>query len=919
MVGFSKYCLLMFAAVILAIPGCLAAQSKRSSTPKAELRDEQTKHLVEPKSKVREESGKTFLHKDWQVQSSCDDKTTGDKISAAGFEAGRWHHTDIPATVVGVLVTDKTYPDPNYGTNLKNFPGFYSAEDKIFSNVDMPPGSPFACSWLFRTEFTVPAGGAGKTDWLHFNGINYRANVWLNGQKVADAKYVAGTYRTFEFNVTKLLKRGERNALAVEVFAPGKDDLGITWVDWNPTPPDKNMGIWKEVFLTQSASVSVRNPFVSSKLGANYKSAALTVTADLQNSSEHAVRGVLRAEIDGTKVSQPVQLAAGETKTVRFSPSKFAVLKLTHPHLWWPYAMGEPYLYSASISFEVAAHVSDSATTNFGIREVTSELTDKGFRLFKINGRNVLIRGAAWAPDLLFRWVPGRLDAHLSYVRDMGLNTIRLEGRLDREEFYEKTDRLGILVMPGWTCCDAWERWKDWHADQRDIAAASLKSQVRILRQHASVFVWLNGSDGPPPADVESMYLGILKDLEWPNPALSSASETATTVSGGSGVKMTGPYEYVPPVYWLTDKDAGGAHGYNTETSPGPAIPPRASLERFIPKDHLWPIDEVWNFHAGKERFTTINVFADGLNRRYGQTSSLDDFERKSQAVSYDGQRAMFEAYARNKYTSTGVIQWMLNNAWPSLIWHLYDYYMVPAGGYYGTKKACEPVHVQYSYDNNSVAVINSTYEPLTGVKVTAKIYNLDASEKGTKEATLDLAPDSSTTAFELPKVQGLSNTYFLRLQLQDHAGELVSDNFYWLSTKADALDWKNRQDTVYTPQAEFGDLTGLASLPEVKLDVTSSSKTDATKNTTRVTVKNLDNSIAFMVHLRATRNKGGKDITPILWEDNYFSLLPGEQREVTATYSSSALAGDSAVLEVEGFNIAKQTLEADTATGGNH
>ena len=142
------------------------------------------------------------------------------------------------------------------------------------------------------------AGGrGGKTDWLHFNGINYRANIWLNGQKVADAKDVAGTYRTFEFNVTKFLKRGERNALAVEVFAPGKDDLGITWVDWNPTPPDKDMGIWKEVFLTQSAAVSVRNPFVSSKLSANYKAAALTVSADLQNSGEHAVRGVLRAEI----------------------------------------------------------------------------------------------------------------------------------------------------------------------------------------------------------------------------------------------------------------------------------------------------------------------------------------------------------------------------------------------------------------------------------------------------------------------------------------------------------------------------------------------------------------------------------------------------------------------------------------------
>jgi exo-1,4-beta-D-glucosaminidase len=919
MVGFSKYWLLALIGVGLAIPANVAGQTKHTSAPKGELRNEQAKHLSTKKRELRDGDGKTFLHKEWQVQSSCEDKAGGDKISTAGFEGSGWHRADVPATVVGVLVTDKSYPDPNYGTNLKDFPGMYISDKVFFANVDMPAGSPFACSWWFRTEFTAPADGAGKNDWLHFNGINYRANIWLNGQQIADAKDVAGTYRTFEFNVTKFLKRGERNALAVEVFAPGKDDLGITWVDWNPTPPDKNMGIWKEVFLTQSGAVTVRNPFVASKLGANYKAATLTVTADLQNSGSHAVRGVLRAEIDNIKVSQPVQLGAGETRTVRFSPAKFAALKLTQPHLWWPYTMGEPYLYSAKISFEVARHVSDSATTNFGIREVTSELTDKGFRLFKINGRKILIRGAAWAPDLLFRWVPGKLDADLSYVRDMGLNTIRLEGRLDREEFYEKTDRLGILVMPGWTCCDAWERWKDWHADQREIAAASLKSQIHILRQHPSVFVWLNGSDGPPPADVESMYLSILRDLEWPNPALSSASATATTVTGGSGVKMTGPYEYVPPVYWLTDKDAGGAHGYNTETSPGPAIPPRESLERFIPKDHLWPIDEVWNFHAGKERFTTINVFADGLNRRYGQATSLDDFERKAQAVTYDGQRAMFEAYARNKYNSTGVIQWMLDNAWPSLIWHLYDYYMVPAGGYYGTKKACESVHVQYSYDTNSVAVINSTYESVKGVKVTAKIYNLDASEKGTKDATLDLAADSSTPAFELPKVEGLSKTYFLRLQLQDSAGKLVSDNFYWLSTKADVLDWKNKQDTVYTPQAEFGDLTGLATLPEVKLDVTSSSKTDAARNTTRVTVKNLDNNVAFMVHLRVTRNKGGTDITPILWDDNYFSLLPGEERGVTATYPSSALAGDSAVLEVEGFNVAKQTLEADTATGGNH
>jgi exo-1,4-beta-D-glucosaminidase len=857
-----------------------------------------------------DEPSRIYLHKDWQIQSSCEAKASGAEISAAGFDSKGWHHTDIPSTVVGALVTDKTYPDPNYGTNLKSFPGMdYSSKD-FFANQDMPKNSPFRCAWWFRTEFLLPAEAEHKTNWLDFLGINYRANVWLNGQKIADAKDVAGTFATFEFNVSKALRPGKTNALAVEIFAPGKNDLGITWVDWNPTPPDKDMGIWKEVFLTSSGDVSVRNPFVSSKLDSDYKNAALTIRADLRNASNHAVNGVLRAEVDGKQVNQRVSLNTGETKTVSFAPEQYAQLKLEHPKLWWPYTMGEPNLYTAKISFQAGNATSDAATVNFGVREVTSELTDKGYRLFKVNGRKVLIRGAAWAPDLLLRWSSKRLDADLNYVRDMGLNTIRLEGRIDRDEFYEKTDRLGILVMPGWTCCDAWEKWGNWKQEQHKIAAESLRSQIRVLRNHPSVFVWLYGSDGPPPADVEKMYLGILKELNWPNPSVSSASSTATTVTGASGVKMTGPYEYVPPVYWLADTQAGGAYGYNTETSPGPAIPPRESLERFIPKEHLWPIDDVWNFHSGGERFTTINVFTDGLNRRYGTATSLDDYERKAQAMTYDGQRAMFEAYGRNKYTATGVIQWMLNNSWPSLIWHLYDYYLAPAGGYFGTKKAMEPLHVQYSYDDNSVAVVNSTYEAVPTVKVSAKIYSLDAKEKGAREGTMNVAPDSSTKAFDLPKVEDLSRTYFLHLQLHDSAGRLLSDNFYWLSTKPDVLDWKHKQDTVYTPQAEFGDLTGLNTLPKVKLEVSSTKEEQSGKAGARASIRNPSGSIAFMVHLRVTTGKPGQDVTPIFWSDNYFSLLPGEQKEVTAIYDPANLNGRDAVLAIDGYNVAGQSAE---------
>ncbi|HYK90425.1 MAG TPA: glycoside hydrolase family 2 protein [Acidobacteriota bacterium] len=844
----------------------------------------------------------------WHMQSSCEDKSAPEAISAPGFADSTWHKAEVPGTVVGALVADGTLSDPNYGMNLKSYPGTnYTA--RVFANADMPADSPFRCSYWFRTEFTLPAEFPGADESLHFLGINYRANIWLNGKKIADRADVAGAYRFYEFRVGDLLKKGAGNALAVEIFAPEKNDLGLTWVDCNPTPPDKDMGLWREVFLTSSGEVALRAPFVSSKLDSEYKSAELTLSAELRNVTDRSVKAMLHVEIDAIKISQPVELAAKEIKVVSFTPQKFAQLKLAKPRLWWPYQMGNPNLYTAKFHVEIGNQLSDRTDVTFGIREVTSELTDKGHRLFKVNGKRVLIRGAAWAPDLLLRFSEERLDADLGYVKHMGLNTIRLEAKMDREQFFDKTDRLGLLVMPGWTCCDAWERWKNWTDETKKVAAASLVSQITRLRTHASVFVWLNGSDGPPPAEIETTYLNILKDLHWPNPSISSAAADSTTVTGKSGVKMTGPYEYVPPMYWLVDNTAGGAYGYNTETSPGPAIPPKESLQRFIPREHLWPIDEYWNYHAGGGRFTTVNVFNEGLNNRYGTATSLDDYERKAQAMTYDGQRAMFEAYGRNKYTSTGVIQWMLNNAWPSLIWHLYDYYLVPAGGYFGTKKAMEPVHVQYDYDSHSVSVVNSRQENFKSLKVSARLLNIDAKEVAAKDAVIDLPADTSVKALGLPKPENLSVTYFLKLRLQDAAGRQVSDNFYWLSTKPDTMDWAKRKGTAYTPQKEFGDLTGLNSLPQVKLEAKASARADGGDTVVPVKVRNPSAGVAFMVHLRLTQGEDGFDVVPIFWDDNYFSLLPGEERTVEARCARSSLGGKALVLEIDGYNVAPETL----------
>jgi len=853
---------------------------------------------------AQEAPARVFLHSGWRMESACKLSAKPDALSTPGFDDSQWHSASVPGTIVGTLVEDKTLPDPNYGINLKSFPGAFNDNKHLNADLDMPEGSPYRCSFWFRTEFAAPAEYANRIIWLNFKGINYRANIWLNGKQIANREDVAGAYRAYEFRVSDLLNKTGKNALAVEIFAPGKDDLGLTWVDWNPTPPDKDAGMWREVFLTSGGDVTLRNPFVNSKLGADYKSATLTLSAELRNNTDHAINAKLEAKVAGAVLTKSVNLAAKESKVVRFTPEENAQLKLNNPQLWWPYQMGDPHLYQARFTVSVADAASDSADVPFGIREVTSELTETGGRLFKINGKRVLIRGAAWAPDMLLRWDPNKVSTDLAYVKEMGLNTIRLEGKEDRDEFFEQTDRLGILVMPGWICCDMWEHWKKWTPETKKIAAASLVDQISRLRTHPSVFVWLYGSDGPPPAEIETMYLDILKNLEWPNPSVSSASETPTKVTGKSGVKMTGPYEYVPPVYWFTDKKAGGAWGYNTETSPGPAIPTKESLAKFLPKEHLWPIDDYWNFHAGGERFTTIDVFREALDKRYGPSTSLDDFERKAQAMTFDNQRGMFEAYGRNKYVATGVIQWMLNNAWPSLIWHLYDYYQVPAGGYFGTKKATEVVHVQYDWDTDSVSVVNGRYEDLKGYKVAAKLYNIDAKEVGSMDKVVDLTADAATKAFDLPKPANLSTTYFLKLWLYDPSGALVSDNFYWLSTKLDTMDWKHKKDTVYTPQKDFADLTALNSLPQVKLEVHAGAMSNKAQGMLHVHVKNPSGSVAFLIHLRAAKGANGDDLVPIFWDDNYFTLLPGEEKTITATLASADMAAGAPVLTIDGYNV---------------
>ncbi|HTL44329.1 MAG TPA: glycoside hydrolase family 2 protein [Vicinamibacterales bacterium] len=854
--------------------------------------------LVHPQAAVGQ-GNRVLLDRGWRIQSSAKVEADGAELSRTGVDTRTWMTATVPTTVVGAQVTAGEFKEPYVGMNLRSIPGTTYPIGAVFARQPMPLESPYRVAWWYRTEFASPAD-AGARQWLHFDGINYRANVWLNGHQIASTRDIAGAYRRYEFDVTDALRHDGPNALAVEIFAPQENDLGINWVDWNPTPPDKDMGLWRPVYLTSSGPVAVRHPYVLTKLHAPaYDQADLTIIADLWNATDTPQAATLRGTAAGVPFSMPVALAARERKTVRVTPTDVPALHLSSPRLWWPYRMGTPTLYDAHVEAAVAGTVSDSQTLRFGIREVTSELTPDGYRLFKINGKPILIRGGGWSQDMLERpFTSEQLRAHLRYVRDMGLNTIRQEGKLEVDEFYDLADEQGVLVMPGWCCCDQWELWNQWTIENYTVGPDSLRDQLLHLRSHPSIFVWLNGSDKPPIAAIEQKYLDIERDVEWNRPTLSSATEAKGPVSGPTGVKMRGPYEYVPPSYWLTDTKNGGAFGFATEISPGPAVPPIESLEAMLTPSHLWPIDDVWNYHAGGGEFKTVTVFTAALEARYGKAVDAADYARKAQALTYEGERAMFEGYARNKYKSTGVIQWMLNNAWPSIIWHLYDYYMRPGGGYFGTRKACEPIHVQYSYDDHSIAVVNDTQQAAAGITVSASVLDFSLETRFTHEATIDLPADAVARVMTLPTLSNLTTTYFVRLSARDRAGTILSTNFYWLSTNPSVLD-ESKTQWYYTPVSRHADLTMLATLPATTLRATL--QAEASGRAT-VHIQNTGTALAFQVHLELADAGSREEYLPVYWNDNYFELLPGEARDIAVEWSPRAAGAP--VLTFDAWNV---------------
>lgn len=826
---------------------------------------------------------KLLLRDNWSIQSSKELKSGGKAISTRGFKTDGWYPTSVPTTVLAALVANKVYPDPYFGTNIKDLPG--TIQDRKW---EMPDDSPFKVAWWYRTEFKLPSDYKKLHTWLQLHSINYRANVWLNGQLIADTTAIEGAYRLFKLDITKAALPGENNCLAIEIFPPKGMDLTITWVDWNPTTPDRGMGIWYDVTVNATGDVAIENPNVITKLNLPATDQAkLTVSAELRNATTRKITGMLKGEIEKITFSQQVTLEAGETKLVSFPPEQFPQLVISNPRLWWPHTVGPQNLYDLNLSFDASGKTSDTRTMRFGIREITTWMNNfdkQHTKVFQVNGKNVVIRGGGYVQDLMLRPSNERIDADLKYAKHMNLNTLRMEAPRGSDYLFERCDEEGILLMVGWCCCSAWERWKSWTPHTGDVAEASWKDLILHLRNHPSVFTWLYGSDNFPPAEVEKRYLKVLDEYDNTRPYESSATQAPSTIQGITGVYM-GPYPkvyaYFPPSYWYSKLE------FNTEAGPGgEQLPPIETMKRMMPEKDLWPMSPSWDLRLHKAFYPIART---ALESRYGKPTGIEEYCIKSQVFQNEATKAMFEAFAGNKYRSSGIIYWMYNSAWPKLYWQFYDYYFMPNGAFYGAKSACEPLHIQYCYDDKSVKIVNCFYNDFKGLVAIVKLFDFNMKQLSSDKMDANVGSDESEKIFTIDIPKDISKVYFLKLELQDGSGRQISSNFYWLSSNGD----------------EKADFTDLNTLPKTDVIVTASPlQKEGNKCSASITIENPGTGLAFALNPKILKLASREPVLPVMWEDNYISLLPGEKRVLQVDFDLKDLGGDRPLLKVDGWNI---------------
>ena len=835
------------------------------------------------------------LSTDWQLQDAAKVTEGGGAIASTSFKPLGWHSATVPGTVLTSLVNAGVYPEPLYGENNR--------PDKIPDSLARTP-------YWYRTVFEAPKTYSGKHIWLNLEGINYSAQVWVNGVQVGTMK---GAFRRGIFDISSEVKPGKKAVLAVLVSPqphPGdphehtiRDGVGknggitaidgptflstIGW-DWIPAIRDRDTGIWQKVFLSASGPVVIRDPLVTTDLPLpKTYTADVSVQARVENATDAAQKGVLKGSFGDVTFEQSVEVAAHSSQVVTVDPKSTPAMHMDHPKLWWPNGYGPQNLYQLHLSFEVDGKTSDSKDVSFGVRKFTYAVPDSENLTISVNGVRVFIRGGNWGLDEAMKRNPReRLEAQIRMHQIANLNLIRnWVGQSTSEDFYELCDKYGILV---------WDEFFQPNPsdgpdpDDFETYMANVRDKILRFRNHASIVLWCARNEGYPPKKIDDALRVLMNELE---PTRLYQANSAD----GRGVNSHGPYHWrTPREFYVYDE------AFKTEIG-SMSVPTIESIHGMMPEKDWETINDDWAEHDFAKGAADGDTYPAMIASRYGKVANLADFVRKSQLANYEAFRAMYEGRnAKLFHPTTGIITWMSNPAQPSFVWQIYHHDLEPNSALFAVKKAAEPIHIQLNEANGDVQVINNLDSPLENAHAHLAIYNLDGSVKYEHDFDVTAAPSLATTVGSVAWPANLSAVHFVKLEL--HAGKLISDNFYWRALP-------EHQD----------DLKALAGLATIALDAKVGRSDADGKSVISVTVHNPGNGIALMTHLQLRRKHSGERVLPVYYSDNYVSLLPNETRTITIEAATPDLKGEDALVVVDGWNVGVMaSSSAGVAVGTN-
>ncbi|MGH9512925.1 MAG: glycosyl hydrolase 2 galactose-binding domain-containing protein [Terriglobales bacterium] len=810
----------------------------------------------------------------WRLQRDSQVTGDGEAISKAGFDTTDWLPATVPGTVLSSYLDDGCLPDPNYGENQL-----------------MISDSFFWADFWYRDELVLPRAAPGRHVWLNFDGINWKADVFFNGRKLGS---IEGAFMRGKFDVTKLLRPGGRNVIAVLVRknanpgsvkektfavsdwnggALGADNptyhASIGW-DWIPTIRGRNIGIPNDVYITASGPVIIENPFVTTTLPVpNTDRADIRVEATLRNIDQHAVTGTLHGSFGDVHFETRVTIPARSDANVNLDPSTVPELRLMNPKLWWPAGYGDPNLYDVKLSFETAAgEISDSTTFRSGVRQFTYSDEGGALRIF-INGRRFIPRGGNWGfSESMLRYRAREYDAALRYHKEMNFNMIRnWVGQTPDNAFYDACDKYGIVVWQDFWLANPYDG-PDPNDD--DLFLRNAKDTIERIRNHPSVGLFCGRNEGNPPPPLESDIEKLLSDLD---PALRYFPSSASGVVSGGG-----PYRAMPDKFYFEHRATEKLH---SELGM-PNIVSLDSLKQMMPEAGQWPIGDDWGMHdftsSGAQSGSSYEAL---IERSYGHAGNAADWDQLAQFENYDGYRAMFEAQSKNRM---GLLLWMSHPAWPSFVWQTYDYYFDPTAAYFGSKKASEPLHIQWNPVTDNVEVVNYSAGNRSSLSAKVEILNMDGSVQWQKSSMLDSAEDSVAAPIKIEFPPKLTPVHFIQLKLMQ-GSTLISENFYWRGV-------------------EEGNYQDLRKLPLVEIEAATHVEQQGSEWMMTTVLNNSSNQPALMVRVKAIRTTSQDRILPAIYSDNYVALMPGESRTIETEVEDADTRGETPGIAVEGFNV---------------